>query len=78
MIKDRELKFFERLIAYFFSIICIIGGAIGLFLSINNYKSILAPIISLGFIFIGILYAIAAVKGKPISISRSKGKQEEN
>ena len=74
MIKDRKLKFFERLIAAFFSIVCIAGGAIGLFLSINNYKSILTPIISLGFILIGILYAIAAIKGKPISISRSKSK----
>ncbi len=77
MIKDRELKFFERLIAYFFSIICIIGGAIGLFLSINNYKSILTPLISLGFILIGILYAIAAIKGKPISFSRPNSKQKD-
>ncbi len=74
MIQNKSLKFVTKLTAYIISIFCISTGSIGLFLSVYNYKSIVIPIVSLGFIFIGIIYGITAFKSKPVDLSRSNGK----
>jgi hypothetical protein len=66
MIKNKPLSFFDKIAAYVLSIVCISAGSIGLFLSIYNYQSILVPLASMAFIIIGILYGIAAFKGKPV------------
>jgi hypothetical protein len=70
MIKNKPLKFLDRVVSYIIAIICISAGSIGLFLSVYNYQSIVFPIAAVGFIIIGILYGIAAFKGKPINFSK--------
>ncbi len=70
MIKNKPLKFISRITAYIISIFCISTGSIGLFLSIYNYQSIVIPTLAMGFIMIGIIYGITAIKGKPINLSK--------
>lgn len=74
MIKKKPLKFVGKLTTYLISVFCIATGSIGLFLSVYNYQSIIIPIISLGFILIGIIYGMAALQGKPVDFSKSKKK----
>ncbi|MFZ0452408.1 MAG: hypothetical protein WCE54_20860 [Ignavibacteriaceae bacterium] len=78
MIQKKPLTFVSRLTAYIISIFCISTGSIGLFLSVYNYRSIIIPIFSAAFIFIGILYGIAAFKGKPVNQLRSKQKKRRD
>ena len=68
MIKNKPLNVINRITASVISILCISAGSIGLFLSIYNYKSIIIPVCSMGFIVIGIMYGITAIKGKPINL----------
>lgn len=77
MIKNKPLKLISRITAYALSILCVSAGSIGLFLSIYNYESIVIPILATGFIFIGILYGITALKGKPVDLSKSNRKSKE-
>ena len=76
MIQKKPLKFVSKLTAYIISIFCIATGSIGLFLSVYNYQSIVIPLFSIGFIFIGIIYGITAFKGKPVNYSKSNKKSE--
>jgi hypothetical protein len=78
MIQKKPLKFAGKLTAYLISVFCISTGSIGLFLSVYNYQSIIIPIVSLGFIFIGIMYGKAAFKGKKVDFSKSNKKSGED
>ena len=76
MIKNKPLNLINRVSAFIISVICLLAGLIGLFLSIYNYQSIVVPLLAMGFIFIGIMYGITGFKGKPIDLSRLNKKFE--